>query len=320
MSNKLNVCVQTSCWYSVMNNDRNYVDQCVKFIKECGFDGVDFNIDHALPGSKIKSGELTDFFDKSTEEILEFFTPFKEACEKHGISVEQMHAPFPAYVEDNDEVNDYLITAMEKSFAVAHFLNCKAVVVHPASLDDKEKEKQVNLERYRRLIPAAKKYGVIICLENMFRTLRGQKVEGACSTAEETVWYVDKLNEEAGEKVFGYCFDIGHATLLKRDIYQFIKALDDRLTILHIHDNNGDGDFHLAPFTQRTFKENYTSTDWDAFIKGLKEIGYTGPLSFETFNALVLSPKPLHEPMLRFIAETGKYFKEQIENQRGKNE
>ena len=92
------------------------------------------------------------------------------------------------------------------------------------------------------------------------------------------------------------------------------KALDDRLTILHIHDNNGDGDFHLAPFTQRTFKENYTSTDWDAFIKGLKEIGYTGPLSFETFNALVLSPKPLHEPMLRFIAETGKYFKEQIEN------
>ena len=313
MSGKLKVCVQTAGWYRIMDNDRNYVDKCVKFIKECGFDGVDFNMDHALPGSKIKSGELTDFFDKSTEEIFEFFTPFKEACEKHGISVAQMHAPFPAYVEDNDEVNDYLITVMEKSFAVAHFLNCKAVVVHPASLDDKEKEKQVNLERYRRLIPAAKKYGVIICLENMFRRARGQTIEGSCSNVEEAVWYIDKLNEEAGEKVFGYCLDIGHATLVKRDLYHFIKTLGDRLTALHIHDNNGDNDLHLAPYTQRNWKFDCTTTDWDAFTKALKEIGYEGNLSFETYAALALIPEQLHEPMLKFIAATGKYFREQIE-------
>ena len=313
MSRELNVSVQNACWYDAMNNDREYVDKSIKFIKECGFDGIDFNINNALPGGKIKSGELTEFFNQSTEEIIEFFRPLKDACEKYDVYIDLMHGPFPLYIEGNDYVNDYLVMSMEKCFAVAQFLSCPAVVAHPASLDDKEKEKQVNLDMYRKMMPSAKKYGVTICLENMFRSLRGQKLEGSCSRAEESVWYIDTLNAEVGEKMFGYCLDIGHTALLKRDLYHFIKTLGDRLTTLHIHDNDGNGDFHLAPFTQRTSKENCTTTDWDSFIKGLKDIGYKGAISFETFNALVLLPKQLYEPMLKFISATGRYFKEKIE-------
>lgn len=309
---KLSVSVQTGDWYDELFGGDKGAEQAFAFIKSCGIDTLDYNIDHTLPGDLINSGKLNDFYDASVEELLEHYRPVKEAKERHGISFGQAHAPFPVYVDGREEENEYLMQMVEKELAIMQYLGCPALVVHPYCSEDKQHEKEVNLAIYRRLMPAAKKYGVKVCLENMFRVINGRCVAAACGTAEEACWYLDTLNEEAGEEVFGYCFDVGHANLCSRDIHQELLTLGHRLTILHIHDNDGFYDLHQIPYTQKHDWGRITWTDWEGFVSALKEIDYQGTLNFETYAGLKGIPQELFPAMLKLVAEIGQYFRKRI--------
>ena len=95
----LKVGVQSAGWY-------NSKDPLGSFerIKACGFNAVDYNIDGYLNGwGMAQSGVVPTIFDKSVEELLEFFTPLKEASEKTGVTIGQMHAPFAVWFKDKDE-------------------------------------------------------------------------------------------------------------------------------------------------------------------------------------------------------------------------
>ena len=55
-------------------------------------------------------------------------------------------------------------------------------------------------------------------------------------------------------------------------------------------------------------RENLPSTDWNGFIKGLKNIKFSKTLSFETAPVLTSFPEELKPQALSFIAGIGKYF------------
>jgi sugar phosphate isomerase/epimerase len=249
------------------------------------------------------------------EELCAFFTPLKEAAEKHGVSIEQMHAPFPVWVRRPD-VSEHVLMAVEKSLYICEYVGCPALVVHPVSRTLKENEAPCNLAIYRHLMPTALKTGVRICLENMFRVFNGRVIEGSCSDVNEACWYIDTLNAEAGRDVFGFCLDVGHANLLGRDIKELIKKLGKRLTNLHIHDNDGREDLHGLPYAYTRKWGSQLICDWPSFVEGLKEIGYRGTLSFETFQVLCTSyPRPLWPDVLKLIAATGRYWADIIESE-----
>ena len=89
---------------------------------------------------------------------------------KYGIEVSQAHAPYPLYVDGRDDLNEICFEVIEKCMAICRYLDCKYLVIHPITLSfehDREYERKVNLEYYTRCIPFCKKYGVMICLENM---------------------------------------------------------------------------------------------------------------------------------------------------------
>ena len=284
----------------------------LRTMAEHGFECCDFNIDNLLPGDQIRKGEPAGFFDQSIEEILAFFAPFKQAAEKYNIAITQMHGPFPLWVNERDEMNEYTIMATEKCFAVMQYMGCKNIVVHPTNaqyiLGSKDAERELNLSIYRRLIPAAKKYGVTICLENLFATIKGRVFEGPCSDVAEIVWYIDKLNAEAGEDIFGFCLDVGHANLYGRNLYEYIKGIGHRLTVLHIHDNDGMSDLHMLPYSYTRNGGKDLNIDWPGFIKGLREIGYRGDLCFETFRCMYDFPAEVHPQLLDLIYAIGKHF------------
>ena len=131
----------------------------------------------------------------------------KEAAKENDISISQVHGLFPMYFPGEDARNEYIIEVTEKMFAVCEYLECKTIVVHPWPAPDKtrEEEREINLNIYRKLIPAAKKYHVTICLENLFKHYDMDCYDGACSNVDEAVWYIDRLNAEAGEELFGFC-------------------------------------------------------------------------------------------------------------------
>ena len=101
----LKIGVQSNFWY-----DRENPLASFEFIKSCGFDAVDFNIDNYLSTAKLnKEGLQETFFDQSIEEILAYFTPLKEASEKTGVEicqVTQQHAVICIAVVDHMQVHD----------------------------------------------------------------------------------------------------------------------------------------------------------------------------------------------------------------------
>lgn len=281
-----------------------------KMIHEAGFDCVDFNVDHWMTGSEIRKGEFSGFFDQDMDAILEAMRPYKEAAEKYGVGFGQAHAPFPSYVKENDFVNGKVLDALKKCVEICAYVGCPHLIVHPAFFDydnrmDPDTEWDANIKLYTALIPVLKKCHVTCCLENMFTGRKGKIYEAICSDFNEAAAYIDELNDIAGEKCFAFCLDTGHALLLGHDIYTAIMQIGDRLETLHIHDNNGQSDQHIAPYMG--------ILDWNRFIQGLRDVGYQGNLSFETFNACQVFDHELMPDVLRLIAATGRMFARRID-------
>lgn len=313
----LKAAVQSAGWYKHEDALASF-----EFIKECGFDAVDFNIDIYLDTEKLAKERVyvtqrgaQSIFEKSLEEVVEFFKPLKEASEKTGVSICQMHAPFNSWFINNEEANEELVTVIDKCLAVCEYVGCPAIVVHPTYRGTFELQHMSDRMMYRSLIPIVKKYkGVKICLENIFYRLPTKRIiEGRLSDSREAVELIDLLNSEAGGDYFGFCLDVGHAILTRKNIKEYIKALGDRLTVLHIHDNNGDNDLHVIPYTCLDTASNKPICDWDGFVDGLREIGYKGTICFETFRIFHMFPKAVQPEALKLVSAIGRHWAERIE-------
>lgn len=158
------------------------------------------------------------------------------------------------------------------------------------------------------LAPMAKEMGITICIENLYDSLGPHLVEGPCCNAKKAVERIERMNEKYHSEVLGFCFDTGHANLVGLNFEQFLTTLGGSLKVLHIHDNDGNSDLHQIPFTFTMTRENQSSTDWEGFMRGLRNIGYSGVLSFETAPVLSAFPQVMKQDVLAFIARIGEYF------------
>ena len=281
-------------------------ENAYRVIAEAGFDAVDANVDHLLTGSDIRAHKLSPAFLGSDRECLDYFRPWKENAEKYGLENYQAHAPFPSFLADGgDGFNDALVGMLKKTIMGCDYIGCHHLIIHPFfngydEAMDPATEWNVNIERYSALIPEAKKYGVTICLENMFTGHRGKIYEACCSNIDTACRYIDTLNEIAGQKCFAYCLDTGHLLLLGKDIKQAMVKLGSRIEAFHVHDNDGKSDQHLAPYMG--------VLDWDRFVEGLRAIHYDSVMSFETFNVWHVVDHEVCPQMMSFIAATGRMF------------
>ena len=80
-------------------------------------------------------------------------------------------------------------------------------------------------------------------------------------------------------------FDIGHAQMSDEDPADVLPLAGDRLAYIHLDDNDGQGDLHLALTDGVQTKESLAT-----FFSVTRDIGYTGPFSLEMRPTL---PDPL---------------------------
>ena len=165
----------------------------------------------------------------------------------------------------------------------------------------------------RYLAPMAKGMGITLCIENLYNSLGNHMVEGPCCDVQKAIERIDRINAEFDAEVLGFCLDVGHANLVGLDIYDFIIRLGHRLKVLHVHDNDGVRDLHQVPFTFTKTRENTPSTNWDGFIKGLREIGFNGVINFEASPVVSAFPEEMKMDVLEFLVKIGKYFVSEIE-------
>ncbi len=288
--------------------ERLGTDTTYRIIKEAGFDGVDVNLDHLYSGGDIRARKRSAVFDAGEKEMLAACRPWKDAAEKYGLENYQAHAPFPSLLPpagSDPDFNDYILTCLEKTIRCSAYIGAKRLVIHPFFLGlpdplTREEERELNVRSYSRLIDAARKNDVIICLENMFSVFRGKIYGACCSDVADACYYVDTLNAIAGEKRFGFCLDTGHILLAGKDVYDVMVQLGSRIEAFHVHDNNGVSDQHLAPYMG--------ILDWNRFVKGLAATGFDKTMSFETFNVWNTVDNELCPDLMKFIAKAGRTF------------
>lgn len=287
-------------------------------LKRAGFSCADFSLNSYLLNKEIYQSRVNSFFDRPIRELEAFFTPHKKGAQAAGITINQMHMPYPNYVPGGSrELNEYLWNVVApKSMELCAFFGCPYIVVHGFKLArflGGEEQEWEQTERFLDfLAPMARELGITICIENLYDSQGGHMVEGPCCDAERSAIRIDRMNKKYREEVLGFCFDTGHANLVGLDFESFLTTLGSRLKVLHIHDNDGISDLHQIPFTFTRTRENRPSTDWEGLVRGLREISYDGVLSFETAPVLTAFPDAMKPKVLAFVADIGNYFSGEI--------
>ena len=287
-------------------------------IRDTGFSCVDFSLSHYLKNTDIYKGNLNTFFDKSIQELEDYFKLQKLAAKSSNINIHQMHMPYPMYVPGGDRsLNEYLQKVVApKSIKICAFLDCHYIVVHGFKLThylgSEEAEWQQTEAFLDKLAPLAKEFNITMCIENLYDNLAGHLIEGPCCNARKAAERIDRMNNKYKAEVLGFCLDTGHANLVGINFETFITTLGDRLKVLHIHDNDGVTDLHQIPYTFTRTRENNSSTDWPGFLRGLHNIKFSKVLSFETAPVLKSFPEEMKKDTLEFIAKIGRYFSKNI--------
>lgn len=237
-------------------------EKAVELVAKAGFDAWDFSMFDMCRYDWDNKTYPPSAHPLGSDNYLAFARRLKQIGLDNGIVCNQSHAPFPSIYPD---IKPYLQRAIECT-AEAGGNIC---IIHP----NNNKTPEENAEMYFDLLPFAKQHGVKIATENMWNwdDEKNESSFAACATSESFVNHIDAVNDE----FFVACLDIGHAEMRGsgNGAVNMIKALGNRLQALHIHDNDRWHDEHKIPFSGQI--------DFEAVVKALKEINYSGYFTLE---------------------------------------
>ena len=112
--------------------ERYGIDKTYQKVKEWGFDAVDVNLDHLLPGKDIIAGNIPEVLVRGGTECMELFRPWGEASKHFGIDNYQAHAPFPSLVHPLDsETNQRMVAVLQNTLRGCNEINCRNLIIHP---------------------------------------------------------------------------------------------------------------------------------------------------------------------------------------------
>lgn len=238
--------------------------------------------------------DTSDLYTLPQDEFEKILTKEKEDAQKTGIFISQVHAPWPV-VDTTEENRAQNMIYMQKAVQAASLLSSPYLVVHPLmpyGWDDEEDPDYVeslNEVFFKDLCAYAQKYSVAICIENM--PMRAHRL----SRTPRIVKLVDKLNLPN----FFICLDTGHCNVFGDDAGEMARLCGDRLKVLHVHDNTGESDQHLWPYSG--------SINWDSFQTALKDIHFDGCLSIEA-NFNMNYPTSIKEDLYLALQKIAKSF------------
>ncbi len=303
---------------SIINPERPM--QGIIDLRRAGFEGILLGISAHFPQpDRIREGIRTYGMScsKSKEEWLrkkyapetigERHEELIRKCRENNIHISVISTPgilYKAAGEKNYDV--FLKKCAIESIRLCSKAECGYVVVSPLPAEH-EKAWEINKAFYLMLAETAKKYEVHILLKNQVKEIGGRLVRGNCAEPFQVAEWIDRLNSEAGEEMFGFCLDTGICSLCGNDIHEFILALGKRIKAVILKDCAEQKETALLPFTCAD-----SGTDWLGMIRGLRDIDFDGELIID-FSGTMRTFSPLLRPALYKLAkDTVKYFEWQI--------
>ena len=218
-------------------------------------------------------------------------------------------APYAASrVPEKDVDNEVLKKLAQQMVWAAVSAGCERIIVSPLTAGIKvTQEGDVNKAFYLELASLADEMGsdIHILLLNKGKDVNGHLIRGFCAEPEEMCVMVDGLNEEAGRKRFGCCFDIGTATVCGQNLYTAMVPLGDRLEAVIVRDCDGVHDVAMLPYTAC---EAGQQTNWLYLIRALRKIDFDGDFIMDfadTYSGFMLRLRP---GVLTLAHEVGEFL------------
>ena len=253
---------------------------------------------------------MTEHPEKLKDEMRKYILGY---AEKRKINLPIAIAPYAACDTDPKIVdNDVLRRLSEETIVAAVEADCERVIVHPVTTGiDVSDEWEINRVFYIGLSNLADRLDsdIRILLVNKGRDINGHMVRGICAEPEESIKWVDELNALAGKKRFGFCFDIGTATLCGQNLYESIVPLGERLEAVIVRDCDGVHDVSMLPFTACVQGQQ---TNWLYMIRALREIGFDGDLIMDIEDTYKGFSELLRQSVMKLAYEIGEFFMWQI--------
>lgn len=235
----------------------------------------------------------------------------KEMCNiasAHGVVFNQTHVPFSTFKigAENDAKNRAIYDSIIRALDITARLGAPVAVVHPALICPcltPDERFDMNMEFLGKVATRAKSLGIKIAVENMYgrhKDKNSKLVKNVCSDAEELIRYVDALDRD----VVSACLDVGHAGLVGEAADAMALALGDRLTTIHIHDNDFLEDKHTLPY--------FGDMNYKALTGALAKIKYSGDLTLEADWFYRPLPDALVPAALAFSCAVAKHLRDEI--------
>ena len=208
--------------------------------------------------------------------VYEMFQ-MREWCDELGLKVKGVHATSGergSDLKDYTSSNEYNrlagVELVKNRLDLAYILNAEDVVLHydpPWDRIEKGEEDLRDIIKYAlksfdELEAYCRTRHIRLCLEN-----GGGPPVLVCRI-------YDTLFERYDANYLGLCFDTGHALIYcKENCLEYAERYNDRLFMIHTHDNQGEKDEHILPFEG--------GFNWEGFAPVLARSPYSYPILME---------------------------------------
>lgn len=254
-------------------------DETLKLCADAGFRVADYS-----------PGIAADNWEARTASVI-------EAAARYGVTLEQSHAPYNRYSKLPLGVYRERIS---RSIIAASRMGNRYLVIHaddynmePDGTYDAAHAMDEMYEFWAPFVEQAISCNVGIAIETLFEDRGAGKLTRFTSRLDELVGLIDRFDDP----MVTCCWDSGHARLAftREGMADAMRTLGKRITCTHIHDNYYGKDLHLLPFEG--------DIPWEEQMKVLREIGYTGNLTFEFVYGI--RPDSLVPDFLHTAYQTG---------------
>ena len=172
------------------------------------------------------------------------------AAHKAGLTVETIHASYPG-------CNEMWLEGEVGEARLQYFLDCvrgtamigaKTMILHVSSGHQPPEMCELAVQRFQKVCDEGERLGVNIAFENL-----------------TNIHYLHYIMERVHSPAKKYCYDCGHENLYYKND-GVLERYSPLLVAIHLHDNAGDHDTHLLPFT--------ASIDFDRVAKRLAAVRF----------------------------------------------
>lgn len=188
-----------------------------------------------------------------------------------GIRPLSFHAPFAHKIDitsleksERDAAVHELIRACE----AAAIIGCEHVVLHPGPEREGRPQEEEFLKRMHHAAESLNRVAARCCELNIHLLLENMLAHLLFGHVRDMMYLLGEITTCN----VGTCLDTGHAHLA-REMGIVIQKLSGHLKMVHVNDNHGDWDAHLAP--------GDGSIDWPWVVRELRDNGFHGSLVLE---------------------------------------